>query len=285
MSRPGSLDWASNLVTLALTAMGAAIAIIDDARASLNPARVDTLAIVGDSFEGGHMTYPGGKAGDGVYQKIINLMPPHRTYVEPFLGGGAIMRLKKPARSSIGIDADGDVVTARRKDIAMPNLTVLQGNALDLDWLYYLATTGDADPKSTLIYCDPPYLLSTRRQHRLIYRYELSDADHVRLLSILRGLPCMVMISGYWSELYSKTLHDWRSVSFQARTRGGSTAMEWVWMNFPEPLELHDYRYLGDDFRQRERIKRKTARWYRRLLEMPVLERHAIMGAISQLRG
>jgi DNA adenine methylase len=226
-------------------------------------------------------TYPGGKAGDGVYQKIINLMPPHRVYVEPFLGGGAIMRLKKPAACSIGIDADADVVQMWQAWTATPNLTVLQGNALD-----WLADGGNvADGDSTMIYCDPPYLLDTRKQHRLIYRCELSDADHVRLLSILRGLPCMVMISGYWSELYASTLHDWRSVSFQARTRGGSMATEWVWMNFPEPLELHDYRYLGDDFRARERIKRKTARWKRRLSGMPVLERHAMMNAIVQLRG
>jgi site-specific DNA-adenine methylase len=230
-------------------------------------------------------SYPGGKAGDGVYQKIINLMPPHRIYIEPFLGGGAIMRLKRPAACSIGIDADGDVFESWRCVITPQNLTILHGDAFAWleDQMSYLMDhhfTPD-----TLIYCDPPYLLSTRRQHRLIYRYELSDADHVRLLSILRGLPCMVMISGYWSELYSKTLHDWRSVSFQARTRGGSTAIEWVWMNFPEPMELHDYSFLGDDFRQRERIKRKTARWRRRLSEMPVLERHAMMNAIVQLRG
>ena len=273
-------------VTSALTAMGAPIAIIDDARASLNLASGATLTIVGDGFEGGHMaSYQGGKAGDGVYQKIINLMPPHRVYVEPFLGGGAIMRLKKPARSSIGIDADGDVVQMWTPALCVPNLTVLHGDALAWleDQMSYLMDhhfTSD-----TLIYCDPPYLLDTRRQHRLIYRYELSDADHVRLLSILRGLTCMVMISGYWSELYATTLHDWRSVSFQARTRGGSTATEWVWMNFPEPLELHDYRYLGDDFRERERIKRKTERWRRRLSKMPVLERHAMMKAIVQLRG
>jgi hypothetical protein len=31
--------------------------------------------------------------------------------------------------------------------------------------------------------------------------------------------------------------------------------------NFPEPVALHDYRYLGEDFRQRERIKRKKQRW------------------------
>lgn len=34
------------------------------------------------------MTYKGGKAGAGVYQQIINQIPPHDVYIEPFLGGG-----------------------------------------------------------------------------------------------------------------------------------------------------------------------------------------------------
>ena len=32
--------------------------------------------------------YPGSKGGSGTYQKLINLMPPHREYVELYLGGG-----------------------------------------------------------------------------------------------------------------------------------------------------------------------------------------------------
>jgi len=56
-------------------------------------------------------------------------------------------------------------------------------------------------------------------------------------------------------------------------------------MNFAEPLELHDYQYLGENFRERERIKRKTNRWRNRLETMDTLERHAIMNAISQLRA
>lgn len=54
--------------------------------------------------------YPGGKNGAGVYQTIINQLPPHDTYIEPFLGSGAVLRMKKPARASIAIDADADVV-------------------------------------------------------------------------------------------------------------------------------------------------------------------------------
>lgn len=42
------------------------------------------------------MSYPGGKGGAGVVQRIINLMPPHRVYLEPFLGGAAVMRARAP---------------------------------------------------------------------------------------------------------------------------------------------------------------------------------------------
>lgn len=225
-------------------------------------------------------TYPGGKNGAGVYQTIINQMPPHRVYIEAFLGSGAVMRLKKPAIESIGIDADGDVLTAFSGD-GIRNLTLVHGDALD--WLGREVVTrlsGDA-----LIYLDPPYLLHTRRQHRPIYRYELTDSDHVRLLEIVKHLPCMVMISGYFSDLYASALSAWRTATFQARTRGGAMATEYLWMNFPEPLELHDYRYLGTDFRERERIKRKKTRWVARLARMDALERHALISAVSELRS
>lgn len=52
------------------------------------------------------MAFPGGKNGDGIWQRIICQIPPHRVYCEPFLGSGAVMRRKRPAKLSIGIDLD-----------------------------------------------------------------------------------------------------------------------------------------------------------------------------------
>jgi hypothetical protein len=57
------------------------------------------------------MGYPGGKSGSGVFQALINWMPPHSLYVEPFLGGGAVMRFKRPAELNIGIDLDPEVIS------------------------------------------------------------------------------------------------------------------------------------------------------------------------------
>lgn len=223
-------------------------------------------------------SYAGGKAGAGVYQSIINLMPPHDLYIEAFLGAGAVMLAKKPACKSIGIDLDPDALARWRGDEA-PNFELVQADALS--WLSHFKL-----PPHTLVYADPPYLMNTRRQHRQIYRCELSsDEAHTRLLDVLLSLKCMVMLSGYDSPLYNEKLSGWRRAEFYAMTRGGSRALEIVWMNFPEPLELHDYKFLGSDFRARERIKRKGERWKAKLLRMPALERHAILSAIQELRS
>lgn len=136
---------------------------------------------------------------------------------------------------------------------------------------------------SDLVYCDPPYLLSTRRQHRRMYRCELEYSDHERLLLLLLELNCLGMISGYWSELYADLLRGWRAISFLTVVRSGTLATEWLWISYPEPGELHDYRYLGENFRERERIRRKVKRWQAKQQRMPRLERLAVMAALAEI--
>ena len=48
--------------------------------------------------------YFGSKATSGLCQPLIAMMPPHATYIETHLGGGALMRRKAPALRNIGID-------------------------------------------------------------------------------------------------------------------------------------------------------------------------------------
>jgi site-specific DNA-adenine methylase len=94
------------------------------------------------------VVYPGGKNGAGVYQKLINLIPPHDTYIEIHLGGGAIMRYKRAANRSIGVDIDSDVVKAwsirKRKD-----LIVISGDAVR--YLNSYSFSG-----GEFVYCAPP---------------------------------------------------------------------------------------------------------------------------------
>lgn len=224
--------------------------------------------------------YPGGKGGSGVMQTIINQMPPHKLYVEPFLGISPIMQYKRPANVSVGIDIN-PVVIKRWDRFEMRNLVKKCGDAFE--WLNrYTNDLAIINPE-TLIYLDPPYLMETRKSKRAIYNHEMTDEDHQRLLDIILELGCMVMISGYFSQMYTSELREWRSITYQSQTRGGSPATEWLWMNYPQPTELHDYSFLGGDFRERERISRKRKRWINRLLKLPQLERAAILSAFDDI--
>lgn len=232
--------------------------------------------IAGGVDNGGMRGYPGSKAGSGVYQQIISQMPPHDVYVEPFFGTGAVFWRKRAARINVGIDADPAMV-ARADRRAFE----LEGSAdiveVGVGCPGYLFLVGDGISylhglrcgPEWLIYCDPPYLRETRSSRRRLYRCELKRSDHVRFLDASRRLPARVMVSGYHCELYDQALSSWRVVEYSAMTRGGRR-IEVLWCNFREPTELHDYRYYGRDYRERERVARKRVRWLRRLSEMRV---------------
>lgn len=217
------------------------------------------------------MQYPGGKGASGIYQRLINQIPPHRIYIESHLGGGALMRYKKTAEINIGLDIDPVVTQAWR---GSPHVNVICVDAVQ--YLKEYPFAGDE-----FIYADPPYLPATRRSNRPLYRNEYTEAQHIELLKLLVGLPCKIMISGYWSELYESHLRDWRYMFFTTRSRSGAQAIESVWMNYAEPKELHDYRYLGDSFRERERIRRRIDRWKEKLEGLPPLERNALIYALK----
>lgn len=219
--------------------------------------------------------YDGGKG--NVFRNIINQMPPHDTYLELFLGGGAVLRAKRPARFSIGLDRDPQIVEAW-KAVGFPGLTLHCGDALR--FLEKYLWTG-----SEFVYLDPPYPFDVRSYKAKLYRFEMDEKQHVRLLSIIKTIPARVAISSYWSSMYGDALKDWRTVNFQTVKRSGELATEWVWMNYPEPFELHDYSFLGKGYRERERIRKKERRWERKLKEMPALERYAILTALDAVRG
>lgn len=196
-------------------------------------------------FTSGSNHYPGGKGLS--FRHIINMMPPHRRYVETHLGGGSVMRHKLPAVENIGIDVDERVVDLWRRR-ARPDVVVMQGHAREA------LRSIDLDAE-TLVYSDPPYLAAARRSAR-VYRYECNDDEHSRLLDVLKGLNCMVIVSGYPSALYDNALADWHRTTYLAQTHNGFVE-EVAWTNFAPGPVLHDYRWIGSTFRERERLRRR----------------------------
>lgn len=215
--------------------------------------------------------YFGSKAASGLCQKIIAMMPPHDTYIETHLGGGAIMKRKPQASiSNIGIDIDPKALANFDCDY-----TVQLVNTCAHHFLSHFEYSG-----TELIYCDPPYLKETRTSHNK-YRFEYTEQDHIVLLELIKSLPCQVILSGYPSSLYDDHLSGWNTIELQAMSRGGPRT-EKLWYNYKID-RVHWVRYAGKNFTDRQRIKRKAQRWGKNYEAMPKMERLAVLAAIMQV--
>ena len=77
-------------------------------------------------------------------------MPPHEVYIETHLGGGAVIRNKRPARRNIGIEVDPKVIE-KWPEKEKRGIEIIQGDGVNFLKDYPL--TGNE-----MVYCDPPYL-------------------------------------------------------------------------------------------------------------------------------
>lgn len=214
------------------------------------------------------MGYPGGKS--KTFHHVINHIPPHKVYIEPFLGSAAVMKAKRPATRDIGIELDPRV--HRQLKLELPRAEILLGDGIDYLGRFNFDGT-------EVVYCDPPYVPTTRRQKR-VYRFDLSEAAHERFLTTVLAANARVLISGYDNDLYRDALEGWNTHAYQAKTHTGLRT-ELLWYNFKRPAELHDYRYLGANYRERQNTRRRLQRLKSRLLAITAQERAMITGWLS----
>lgn len=109
-------------------------------------------------------------------------------------------RTQSPPRSALSRLARFEAVAARLAGVTIDNT-----DAADL-----IDTMATPD---SVIYCDPPYVHSTRRVSRQAtasdYRCEMSDEDHRRLAKTLEACPGTVLLSGYHGALYDELYAGW----------------------------------------------------------------------------
>lgn len=278
-------------------------------------------------------SYPGGKSGAGIFQRLINLIPRHRILIVPFAGHCGVLRNIRPAEHTIVIDQNPAVCqwweewsrTKKGRDLEIHNCDGIEWLRFSLGCTKYSdagarvasgrdgrsSVTGsrNRDRKSpnsasgssaaqadgaratpetvaeAFIMADPPYVLSERSGGR-IYQCELTDEDHQRFLGTVTQLDASkysLMICGYACDLYSP-LDAWFSIDHRVPTRGGLQD-ERIWMNYSKPVELHDYRYIGDTRRSRERIRRRQKNWREQLLRMSEQERLAMLEVLNATRS
>ncbi|WP_425404606.1 DNA adenine methylase [Hwanghaeella sp.] len=168
-------------------------------------------------------------------------------------------------RSFMGFGSDGHnpaVRTGFRSDTAKSGTTPAQ------DWAGYPVVLADIverlrgvvienrpalevmakhDRPDVLHYVDPPYMPETRstksrrgKERYHAYAHELTTEEHAEMLAFVRELQGMVILSGYPSDLYDRTLPEWRRVERRALADGARERTEVLWIN-PQACEQ-----LGD---------------------------------------
>lgn len=220
------------------------------------------------------MRQNGSKGGSGIHQWIVNQIPPHRHWFELYAGSAIVTRSLHTDSLKYLIDINPTVVERLqiifRKD---PLVTVIRCDALRFIEQSHF-TPND------FLYLDPPYPLSVRRSQKRLFTTELSDKDHRLLLDALLLLHCNVAISTYPNPLYDFVLKGWRWDRHNTITRARTVTTEQVYFNYPRPVELADYSYVGEDYTDRRRIARKIARWKAKLRMMEPVERNALLSAL-----
>jgi DNA adenine methylase len=105
-----------------------------------------------------------------------------------------------------------------------------------------MVTMEQKDSLTTLHYCDPPYVHSTRsgkvrgvlsqgRSSRKAYRHEMDDQAHRDFSVVVRSLKGMVVVSGYQCELYDNLFGDWERFERPTFADGARARIEVVWLN------------------------------------------------------
>lgn len=89
---------------------------------------------------------------------------------------------------------------------------------------------------NTLIYADPPYVLSSRKNKK-IYKFEMSDEDHHELITALINHKGPVVISNYDNDLYNGLLSGWFRAEKHVQAESGTFRNEIIWCNFEPDIQ------------------------------------------------
>lgn len=156
-----------------------------------------------------------------------------RTIVRSFMGFGSAatnknhktgFRSKCHRRASTaGSDWKNYPESLRAVGERLHGVIIERRNAIDL--MRY------QDSHETLFYIDPPYLHDTRHNgSERCYSHEMNNLDHEMMLSVIKRLDGMVVLSGYDNDLYNDCLTGWQKEYKSTVADGRGRRVEVVWV-------------------------------------------------------
>lgn len=121
------------------------------------------------------------------------------------------------------VDKNMDLCGERLKGVIIENLDILE-------------LIDKYDCKDTFFYFDPPYIANTR-VNADVYKYEMTNKQHIKMVDRLLEIEGKVLISGYDNEIYEKLLQaGWtKQILGEYKKRSssnGSKGIEIIWKNY-----------------------------------------------------
>lgn len=221
--------------------------------------------------------YTGQKKINGVYQAIINEIPICSDFYEIFCGSAQLSKILLSICPDINFHIN-DIDPAVIDKYGFTSAICTNQHYLDL-----LSSIDQKDYDSCVIFIDPPYQHCSRVGNEKLYKFEMSDHDHIVLYNYVISSPLKFIIIHPKDCIYDNLLSlGWRYKEVKIRYNK-KTSIERIYCNYEVPERLLTYRFLGDNFTQRQRILRKCNRFSQKLLLLPVLERNAVISHINSL--
>lgn len=214
--------------------------------------------------------YVGNKGGQGIRENLINYIPCSHRYFSLFYGAGGLENCKY-LNGTHWVCAEKNI---DNKKYETKRAVIVYNDYKDLIEDFYFNA-------SDFIFADPPYLLSTRINQRRYYKYEFEIQDHIEFLNYVISLKARILITHPSCDLYSEKLKDWVKVPFSYMTRNGMYN-DCIWMNYtPGSIELYNYDCLGNNFTERQQIKRRNNNLLNKIENLPFHERKKVLREIS----
>jgi hypothetical protein len=216
------------------------------------------------------VNYVGNKGGQGIKEQLFNFVPKSERYFSLFYGMGGFENLpefknvnwiiseKNPKLQSLAAASNHETYSDYRSIAEKYNFT-----------------------SADFIFCDPPYLHSTRRNGKTYYKFEWDVYEHKEFLDYISGCSAKVLITHPSCSLYDNCLEAWYKHEFRYMSRQGWFE-DCIWTNFiPGYVELHTYNYLGQCRTERQQIKRQRANFLSKFNSLPFHQKMAIFNELN----
>ena len=215
--------------------------------------------------------YPGNKGGQGIREFLVNYIPKSNRYFSLFYGGGGFENckyMKTITWTCAEINPDN---TKYETDTAVITFS---------DYRYLIAKINFT--QDDFVFADPPYLFSTRLSGKKIYKYEFTKPQHIEVLNYISSLNSKILITHPKNALYDRLLPNFNCIEFEYMTHGG-WFKDAIYFNYSTAdIELVNYATLGENFTERQQIKRKRKSMINKIEKLPILQQKALIAELKK---